>query len=213
LALIHPWGNKEHGLDLLQLIDEKTIIPEALTELNFQFYRTISQSTDGSPAVPVTTSAGSNPTGSSENTQSITSSPTKQRRSSHSGTSSTITATTGPGYEGLVIIHALNISRFGSSDYEILAHFVKEYQIPEGHQFSLLNRIRVATGITEIQKRRQLLTIRMLGIAIMSHVLPEATVMDKFFGFEPEIIQSLADLIHPDHQTPYVIIYLVNFVL
>jgi E3 ubiquitin-protein ligase HUWE1 len=92
----------------------------------------------------------------------------------------------------------------GTSDYEILARYVKEYSIPEEHQFSLLNRIRIATAMRNPQRRRQLLMIRILAIAVMSHVLPETVVTDKFFAFEPEIIQSLADLIHPDHKMPFV---------
>lgn len=104
----------------------------------------------------------------------------------------------------MVVIHANNIRRFGASDYEILAHFVKEYEVPEEHQFSLLNRIRVATGINVAQRRRQLLTIRILAIAVISHVLPESDVIDKFLMFEPEIIQSLTELVHPDHKAPIV---------
>ncbi|KAH7042417.1 hypothetical protein BKA57DRAFT_398309 [Linnemannia elongata] len=37
----------------------------------------------------------------------------------------------------------------------------------------------------------------------MSHVLSEAVIVEKFFAFEPEIIQSLTDLIHPDHKVPF----------
>ncbi|KAK3827071.1 MAG: hypothetical protein J3R72DRAFT_374295 [Linnemannia gamsii] len=37
----------------------------------------------------------------------------------------------------------------------------------------------------------------------MSHVLSEAIIVEKFFAFEPEIIQSLTDLIHPDHKVPF----------
>ncbi|KAF9173026.1 hypothetical protein BGX20_004283 [Mortierella sp. AD010] len=202
-----------------ELIDENTVITERLMDLNFQFYRTISLTTplaDASATSSANTSS-TGVTGASGNphvTSPLASSPTKQRRSSQSGSSSTSTVTaTTSACEGIVVIHATNISRFGSSDYEILAHFVKEYQIPEEHQFSLLNRIRVATAINNTQRRRKLLTIRILAIAVMSHVLPEAVVVDKFFAFEPEIIQSLTELIHPDHKTPYAIQTVALFAL
>ena len=116
----------------------------------------------------------------------------------------TSSSTPGSATEGLVVIQTVDINKMGASDYEILAHYVKEYSIPEEHQFSLLNRIRVATAMRNPQRRRQLLMIRILAIAVMSHVLPETIVTDKFFAFEPEIVQSLADLIHPDHKVPFV---------
>ncbi|KAF8985816.1 hypothetical protein BGZ46_001784 [Entomortierella lignicola] len=210
LALTHPWGNKEQGLDLLQLVDENTIIPGRLTDLNFQFYRTIPQST---PVVEATGVSGAS-SGNSNVATPSTSSPTKQRRSSQSGLPSISTNPATPSIsEGIILIHATNIGRLGPSDYDILTHFVREYQIPEEHQFSLLNRIRVANGITNTQRRRQLLTIRILAIAVMSHVSPEAVVIDKFFAFEPDIIQSLTELIHPDHKTPYSIQTVALFAL
>ncbi|KAI8349558.1 hypothetical protein B0O80DRAFT_501281 [Mortierella sp. GBAus27b] len=217
LALAHPWGTKEHGQDLLQLADEDVHIPEKLSGLNFQFYRTAKSNIDATATTtgPTTSEAQStSPTGTSTKSpttatlvgSSSNTSPTKQRRFSHSGSSSTSTtpgaAITAAASEGLVTIHASNIRRFGASDYEILAHFVKEYDVPEEHRFSLLNRIRVATGVNIPQRRHQLLTIRILGIAVISHVLPEGDILDKLLAFEPDIIQSLTELIHPDHKAP-----------
>ncbi|KAF9186277.1 hypothetical protein BGZ51_006019 [Haplosporangium sp. Z 767] len=230
LALSHTWGSKDHGLDMLQLADDNVNIPEEFKTLNFQFYRTISfakPTPTTATAIPtaadttspaVSRSAAGVASSSSATTTTSSSAaavpaqsstvPTKQRRSSHSGSSSTtIAAVTAaaiaPASEGMVVIQATDISHLGASDYEILAHFVKEYHIPEEHQFSLLNRIRVATGISHAQRRRQLMTIRILAAAVMSHVLPESVVVDKFFAFEPEFIQSLTDLIHPDHKVPF----------
>ncbi|KAF9096459.1 hypothetical protein BGX23_011187 [Mortierella sp. AD031] len=225
LALTHSWGTKEYGLELLQLIDEGAQIPDKLASLHFQFYRTMTStkpttttSTTSTTSTTATTPSSSLASASglaaaSSSSQASTtpsatplSSPAKQRRSSQSGSSSTpttSTSTTGSATEGLVVIQAADINRLGGSDYEILSRYVKEYQIPEEHQFSLLNRIRVATAIRNPQRRRQLLMIRILAIAVMSHVLPEPVVLDKFFAFEPEIIQNLADLIHPDHKVPF----------
>ncbi|KAF9571966.1 hypothetical protein EC968_010503 [Mortierella alpina] len=217
LALSHSWGSKVHGLDLLQLADENATIPDKLSSLHFQFYRTLSQSkpTATTPAAtteatPLTTSSTSSTsatsTSASASASVISTAASKQRRASASGSSSTnATSSTASASasEGVVVIHAADVRDFGTTDYEILAHFVKEYQIPEEHQFSLLNRIRVATAIKNAQDRRRLLNVRLLAIAVMAHVLPEAVVIDKFFAFEPEIIQSLTDLIHPDHKVPY----------
>ncbi|KAF9362900.1 hypothetical protein BGX34_005286 [Mortierella sp. NVP85] len=226
LALAHSWGTKEHSLDLLQLADENVHIPEKLSVLNFQFYRTASLATSAADATTSETTCASQstsptiasakpPTGTASETSS-SSSPTKQRRSSHPGASvSAIPAipATKAASEGMVVIHANNIRRLGTSDYDVLAHLVKEHQVPEEHQFPLLNRIRVATGINVAQRRRQLLTIRILAIAVISHVLPEGDVVDKFLAFEPEIIQSLTELIHPDHKTPFSLQIVALFVL
>ncbi|KAK5816821.1 hypothetical protein F5H01DRAFT_405347 [Linnemannia elongata] len=219
LALTHSWGTKDHGLELLQLVDEGTQIPEKLSGLHFQFYRT---ATYNKPSNGATTAAGvTTPASSSASTSGSTteppqtstaisatplSSPAKQRRSSQSGSAATTTtssSTPGSATEGLVVIQTADINKMGTSEYEILARYVKEYSIPEEHQFSLLNRIRVATAMRDPQRRRQLLMIRVLAIAVMSHVLPETVVTDKFFAFEPEIVQSLADLIHPDHKVSF----------
>jgi E3 ubiquitin-protein ligase HUWE1 len=120
----------------------------------------------------------------------------------------TTTGTTTPALssasEGLVVIQVSDPQQLGATDYEILNHLVQEYKVPEEHHFQLLSRIRIATGICDPKRRQQLLLIRILAIAVMSHVLSEAIIVEKFFAFEPEIIQSLTDLIHPDHKVPFV---------
>ncbi|KAK3832797.1 MAG: hypothetical protein J3R72DRAFT_372754, partial [Linnemannia gamsii] len=219
LALTHSWGTREHGLEMLQLMDEGAQIPEKLSGLHFQFFRTatynkptIATITPAGAAAPASSSSAASGSATTSTQASTTisatplSSPSKQRRSSQSGSTSTPATTSsipGSATEGLVVIQAADINNMGASDHEILSHYVKEYSIPEEHQFSLLNRIRVATAMRNPQRRRKLLMIRILGIAVMSHVLPETVVIDKFFAFEPEIIQSLADLIHPDHKVPF----------
>lgn len=102
------------------------------------------------------------------------------------------------------MIQVSDPQQLGATDYEILNHLVQEYKVPEEHHFQLLSRIRIATGIRDPKRRQQLLLIRILAIAVMSHVLSEAVIVEKFFAFEPEIIQSLTDLIHPDHKVPFV---------
>ncbi|KAG0302120.1 hypothetical protein BGZ98_007782, partial [Dissophora globulifera] len=223
VALAHSWGGKEYGLDLQQWADDKVEVPESLKTLNFQFYRTLSiakPTTTDAPSVTTITAiaSSSTPTPSSSSVPSSTAptvststhTPTtsgKQRRSSGSGMSSTahqgLSSSISPSGEGMVVIQVLDPGQLGTSDYDILQHLVQEYSVPEEHQFQLLSRIRIATGISDPKRRRQLLTIRILAIAVMSHVLSEAFVTEKFFVFEPEIIQSLTDLIHPDHNIPF----------
>ncbi|KAF9293048.1 hypothetical protein BGZ74_011879, partial [Mortierella antarctica] len=203
LAIAHSWGSKDYGLDLVQLAEGSTDIPERLSTLNFQFYRTISlpKLSDAPSPTPFTSvSSTSAPVASSSTT-----SPSKRRPSRSGASSSTPGANTesSSATEGMVVIHASDPSLLGQSDDEILSRLIQDYQIPEEHQFQLLCRIRIATGIRNPDRRRQLLTIRILAIAVMSHVLPEAVVLDKFFAFEPEIIQSLTDITHPDHNMPF----------
>ncbi|KAF9918729.1 hypothetical protein BX616_006259 [Lobosporangium transversale] len=216
LALAHSWGSKEYGLDMQQLADDKAEIPERMRTLSFQFYRTITPNKQPNSDAASTTSSGSStivPTASSSTTPSVSassSSPTKQRRPSNSAVSSTVhppsnasSNATSSTNEGMVVIQVSDLSQMGSSDYGILQHLVDEYKVPEEHHFQLLSRIRIATGITDPKHRKQLLLIRILAIAVMSHVLPENVALEKFFAFEPEIIQSLTDLIHPDHNVPF----------
>ncbi|KAF9960631.1 hypothetical protein BGZ70_008530 [Mortierella alpina] len=232
-ALAHSWGSKELGLDLQQLADSHTAIPRKLTTINFQFYRTVSPSkpthTSAADAPAAgTTTASSAPSGSgnvASETEPASSAPPatlgKQRRtstsgpqmSSHSTTTTEVSTPSASLSEGVVVIQASDLGQYGASDYEILNHFIQEYQIPEEHHFQLLSRIRIATGISHPDRRQQLLIIRILAIAVMSHVLSEAVIIEKFFAFEPEIIQSLTDLIHPDHNVPYILQTVALFAL
>ncbi|KAF9024773.1 hypothetical protein BGZ52_010345, partial [Haplosporangium bisporale] len=203
LAIAHSWGSKDFGLDLVQLAESNTDIPEKLSALNFQFYRTISlPKPDASQPPPTPSLSDGSSTSVPVASSSTTTSPSK-RRPSRSGASSTPTTESSSATEGMVVIHSSDPSLLGQSDDEILSRLIQDYQIPDEHQFQLLCRIRIATGIRKPDRRRQLLTIRILAIAVMSHVLPEAVVLDKFFAFEPEIIQSLTDVIHPDHNMPF----------
>jgi E3 ubiquitin-protein ligase HUWE1 len=104
----------------------------------------------------------------------------------------------------MVVIQVTDPGQLGTSADAVFEHLVQEYKVPEEHQFQLLNRVRIATGISDPARRRQLLIIRILAIAVMSHILSEAVMLEKFFAFEPEIIQSLTDLVHPDHNVPFV---------
>ncbi|KAF9997246.1 hypothetical protein BGZ79_009053 [Entomortierella chlamydospora] len=227
LAIAHSWGSKEYGLDMQQLADSNVDIPDRLKVLTFQFYRTIaptkstaSQSattptvatTSTSAANTQTTSSGSSSTAPAGSSTPAQPAPGKHRRSSGSGASSSITSgannggtanTSSSTSEGMVVIQVPDPRQLGSTDYEILHHLIQEYNVPEEHHFQLLSRIRIATGISDPKRRRQLLTIRILAISVMSHVLSEAVVVEKFFVFEPEIIQSLTDLIHPDHNVSF----------
>ncbi|KAF9909831.1 hypothetical protein EC991_008002 [Linnemannia zychae] len=223
LALAHSWGSKEYGLDLQQLADDKADIPERLRTVSFQFFRTVTPTkpptTDSSTAPSAAPSASTTaPASTIVSSSNISAPPTstsgKPRRHSSSGISSShvlaVVSSTGSTAstlssesEGLVVIQVSDPQQLGATDYEILNHLVQEYSVPEEHHFQLLSRIRIATGIHDPKRRRQLLLIRILAIAVMSHVLSEAIIVEKFFAFEPEIIQSLTDLIHPDHKVPF----------
>ncbi|KAG0231894.1 hypothetical protein BGW42_008561 [Actinomortierella wolfii] len=224
LALAHSWGNKDVDLDLTQLVRSDIEIPDRLTSLHFQFFRTVTSMTNNttSSQSQTTSSQGSSllPSSSTSVTTGPSSSqppsviPSKHRRSSASNvpaaagaTSSANASSTTPSTnnlsEGMVVIQATDLDQYGKTDYEVLSHFVQQYHVPEEHHFQLLCRIRVARGIKDVALRRQLLTIRILAIAVMSHVLTEHTLADKFFMYEPDIIQNLVDLVHPDHNVPF----------
>ncbi|KAF9935205.1 hypothetical protein FBU30_006290 [Linnemannia zychae] len=223
LALAHSWGSREYGLDLQQLADDSTEIPERLRSVSFQFFRTVTPtrpSTTDSPITPSTsltapssststTSAAATPLNASAASTSASGKPRRRSSlgvlSSQASIASTGTTTSGlsPTSEGLVVIQVSDPQQLGATDYDILNHLVQEYKVPEEYHFQLLSRIRIATAIQDPKRRRQLLLIRILAIAVMSHVFSEAIIVEKFFAFEPEIIQSLTDLIHPDHKVPF----------
>ncbi|CAG8441327.1 3125_t:CDS:10 [Ambispora gerdemannii] len=93
-----------------------------------------------------------------------------------------------------------NAHELGESDTDILKNVVEEYEVPEEFHFALLNRIRIATKINDSAKRKQLLIIRILAIAIMAHVIPEHVAQSKLFLYEPDIVANLAELVHPEQK-------------
>ncbi|KAI8637213.1 hypothetical protein BD408DRAFT_447787 [Parasitella parasitica] len=99
-----------------------------------------------------------------------------------------------------VITEVMADQEFQKDDVEIFMDLVKKYNVPKESQFELANRIRIAKHVSEPEKRRQLLGIRILAISIMSHAVSETTAQSKVFIYEPYLISQLAELISPEKQ-------------
>ncbi|CAG8500448.1 3553_t:CDS:10 [Paraglomus brasilianum] len=184
LSLTHSWGTKEYDLDLKDLTYDNIAIPEELTTLTYQFYRHLTPTEAAGTAVD-------------KKHDTAIPSPVKQKRkdSASSGGATKVS-------EGVTLITINNLNELGATDIDILEHVIEEHSVPEEFHYDLLNRIRIATKITDAEKRRQMLTIRILAIAVMAHVTQEPVAYAKVFLYEPDLVASLADLIHPERHVP-----------
>jgi len=149
LSLTHSWGTKEYDLDLKDLTYDNIAIPEELTTLTYQFYRHLTPTEAAGTAVD-------------KKHDTAIPSPVKQKRkdSASSGGATKVS-------EGVTLITINNLNELGATDIDILEHVIEEHSVPEEFHYDLLNRIRIATKITDAEKRRQMLTIRILAIAVM----------------------------------------------
>ncbi|KAG9291851.1 hypothetical protein G9A89_012136 [Geosiphon pyriformis] len=186
LTLGHSWGTKDYDLEMKDLAYDNVIIPEELKSLTYQFYRHLT------PAE----AAGTAGDKKADSSIAASSTPTPKQKTKDSSNSNTV-AKNG---EGITIISANNIHELGTSVIDILKNVVEEYDVPEEFHFALLNRIRIVMGISSKEKRRQLLIIRILAIAIMAHVVPEHIAQTKLFLYEPDIVANLAELVHPEQK-------------
>lgn len=102
---------------------------------------------------------------------------------------------------------------------ELLTEEIEKHHTPDDAKFELLYRIRCAvslgTGSEQEHERENLAIIRLLAVAIFgwsdfcpahdasdflwtAHTLNENEAQKSFFLYEPELIQHIAELLHPD---------------
>ncbi|KAI9145613.1 hypothetical protein BKA69DRAFT_1111416 [Paraphysoderma sedebokerense] len=203
IALAQGFGTKQTSLSMLDLISENFEIPEELIALNYNFYRTSKPTTSGEAKEEKTTPK----------------TPASQIQNSSSNLS-----------EGLVHIQ-LPPETFKNlqSEDQLLRDLVLEYNIPypvestklpestsnasstataaaqgQNYVFSLAHKIRVSYNLIRgLNKRRQLLTIRILALCILVLVTSEEVLQTRVFVYDPSLISSLSDLIHPDKNAPW----------
>lgn len=104
--------------------------------------------------------------------------------------------------EGLVTVHIGNVRASSSSAVDLLVDAVETHGIPEPDRLDLLQKIRIATSLGNVEQRRQMLVIRLQAIAVFAHTSTEASAQSKLFLYEPELIPQLAELVHPDRNVP-----------
>eukprot|EP00210_Caulerpa_lentillifera_P005107 g4879.t1 len=101
---------------------------------------------------------------------------------------------------GLRIIHEddLNLHYRGLSEHRILEELVKQFTVPIGQRFRLLNCIRIARGFESLEGRRALVKIRLLAFSVLFQSNPLHDDMLSFFMSEPEFMNELVGLVQGD---------------
>lgn len=87
------------------------------------------------------------------------------------------------------------------SPMEILTDAICSYGVPDEEKFELLNRIRISHVLhkgNEIE-REKLVIARLISIAIYALTHSESQTTSSFFLYEPDLISSVAELLHVEH--------------
>lgn len=103
---------------------------------------------------------------------------------------------------GMVTINIPSLIDSDKRAVDILADEIEANSIPDEEKFELLCRIRCAlalgNGPGKLEERENLAIIRLLAIAIFAHTMNENEAQTALFIYEPDLIPSLAELVHPD---------------
>ncbi|OZJ01676.1 hypothetical protein BZG36_05393, partial [Bifiguratus adelaidae] len=178
MALAHGWGSQNHDINLRSIALDDSDLPDITSTMSFQFYRTADEVTKD----PRTASTNAT---SSQEPESSSVRPTSNGQS-----------------EGMILVPLNDIANSSESEPRLVHRLIDEYQVSTRAQFELIQKIRVALAWRHPQKRRQLLVIRLLAIAIMAHVVSESQAQSSVFMYEPDLISQIADVIHPESKVP-----------
>lgn len=167
-TLAVTWPPRDHGLEMVDIAKEETIIPPALLSVKFQFYR--KKEVESSSYY---TSLMSNDAVLEDGSSVSTPVRPRPRDRVASGTgaapgSSTAqgSTSTAPPQEGIDTIELNRPSEMGNNAMDVLADVIEKTQgIPSENHFELYQRIRLAMSMPDPVQRRQLLVCRLLAIA------------------------------------------------
>ena len=73
--------------------------------------------------------------------------------------------------EGMTTVNLGNVLQSGKSATDVLEDAVDLYRIPKEERLHLLQRIRCAMSSEDVEKRRQMIRIRMLAISVLSELI------------------------------------------
>ena len=180
LSLSKRWPHlREYGVDLVDLTTpagnaEVDQLPSEAREVNFSFYRTdqsAKETKEAAPAAELSSEA----------------SPSK------APATSTSTA-------GAIMVHIDETTLQSKPMMQVFAETVHTHSVPETEKFELLSRIRAAYALAKGNKddRENLVTARLLSIAVYGHTHPENQAGSSLFLFEPDMIPHMAELLHVD---------------
>lgn len=113
---------------------------------------------------------------------------------------STTAASSSKHAEGLTNINLPNLKTSDKNTVDILLDLIETHQVPESDRLDLLQKIRIGKALssTTAGERQALLVVRLLALAVFAHAQKENVAQTKVFLYEPELINQLAELLHPD---------------
>lgn len=227
LSLAQSWGTREHGIDTIDLAQDKQLeIPLELQEPEWQFYRKSEggnvvegaandkDKKDKGKEVEMEVEQPEPPTASTSAAANVQSTPAPPRRTAsfapqQPNTPATpaipppVTAAASSNSkpsEGLTNIHLPNLRTTEKSTVDLLLDLIQTHQVPEPDRLDLLQKLRIGKALSSLNPsdRQALLVVRLLALSVFSHAQRESVAQTKVFLYEPELISQLAELLHPD---------------
>ncbi|KAJ9088888.1 E3 ubiquitin-protein ligase tom1 [Entomophthora muscae] len=90
----------------------------------------------------------------------------------------------------------------GATSSEIFYKLVEEFNVPEDQWYPLFQKIRISTAVSNPLQRIKLLSVRLLALSVFCYVASETVVTRSVFVYEPNLILTLAGLLHPECDAP-----------
>ncbi|KAK4052443.1 E3 ubiquitin-protein ligase tom1 [Microbotryomycetes sp. JL201] len=235
LSLAQGWNTREYGLEMVDLASDTVDIPLELNEVDWQFYKKAAVAESSQPAEATATLAGDRKdkgkqTDAMEVEEARPSAPFASAQPVATAAASTpgpkprASFATGPALatpipntpgatsyfgshtdEGLTTVHLGNVRASPKSAVDLFVDAVETYGVPEPERLELLQKIRIAKSMCDLESRRTMLVLRLYAIAVLVHTSPESATQNKLLLYEPELIPQLAELVHPDRDVPMAI--------
>ncbi|GAA5851451.1 hypothetical protein JCM3766R1_000331 [Sporobolomyces carnicolor] len=217
LSLAQSWGTREHGIDTVDIAQDKALeVPLELQEPEWQFYRKSSgepsseDKKDKGKEVEMEVEQPEAPAPSTSNVQSTPAPPRRTASFAPANPQTPATPAAPPASsstgaasklnEGLTNIHLPNLRTTDKSTVDLLLDLIETYKVPEPDRLDLLQKIRIGQALSSANasERQALLVVRLLALSVFAHAQRESVAQTKVFLYEPELIAQLAELLHPD---------------
>ncbi|KAI9099723.1 hypothetical protein DFS34DRAFT_502229 [Phlyctochytrium arcticum] len=173
------WGSAWSGVGIRDIASSTFVIPVAAQSVDFKFYRTDPSAVSSRSQKSVDLETPTKPKGPASAAGGIS----PGLVTIHSGETAKITEES----DGKVNVRS------------IFEDLTKQYSVPQDQHLALFHAVRIAAGCTNVQIRRQLLTIRLLAISIIATLGTDEQLNSKVLTYEPDLIQKLADTLQADN--------------
>ncbi|WVF67237.1 hypothetical protein IAT40_001985 [Kwoniella sp. CBS 6097] len=174
LTLSRGWERlTSSGTDLTTLATTQVDLPADLTEVSIQYYPSSEPSSSSTPP----------------------STETPRRPARLAGASSTETPRRPARLaQGASTLDLGNVTTWSNSADQLTSQ-AEAAQVPLDDQYVALNKIRLARAVTDLDVRRQLLSVRLLALATYVYISNEDAAQSGLFLYEPDLVPQIADLI------------------